>query len=123
VIILKQAIRTTVTILIALCFAVPVMGAGQEMSKPNINLFAGEVKTISVKEKTIFLKNDKAEMTIVCNEKTVFRSGKSKVTFDDIKKGDMAAVIYDVVDGSNVAKSISFQSLKASPATEQKAKP
>ena len=82
------------------------------MKKPNINLFAGEVKTISVEEKTIFLKNDKAEMTIVCNDKTVFRSGTSKVTFSDIKKGDIAAVIYDVVDGKNVAKSITFQVIK-----------
>ena len=66
---MRQAIRTIVTIVIALCFAVPVIGAGQDVKKPNINLFAGEVKTISVEEKTIFLKNDNAEMAIVCTDK------------------------------------------------------
>ena len=121
---MKQAIRIVVTIAIAFCFAAPVIGAGQEMKKPNINLFAGEVKTINAKEKTIFLKNDNAEMTIVCNDKTVLRSGMSKtISFDDMKKGDIAAAIYDVIDGKNVAQSVTFHVLKASPATEQKAKP
>jgi len=102
---------------IALCLAVSVLAAGQEMKKPNINLFAGEVKAISADEKSIFLKNDKEEMTIVCNDRTAFRSGTAKVTFADIKKGDIAAVIYDVVEGRNVAKSITFQSVKsAAPA-------
>lgn len=120
---MKQAIRAIVTVVLAFCFAVPVMGAGQEMSTPKINLFAGEVKEINVAEKSIYLKNDKAAMTIVCNDKTVLRSGNSKVTFNDIKKGNIAAVIYDVIDGKNVAKSITFHTLTAPPATEQKAKP
>ena len=115
---MKQVIRIMVTIAIALCFAAPVIGAGQEMSKPNINLFAGEVQAIDVKEKTIYLKNDKAEMTIACNDKTVMRSGMSNVAaFGDIKTGDIAAAVYDVIDGRNVAKSITFQSVNsAAPA-------
>jgi len=120
---LKQAIRIVVTIVIALCFAAPVIGAGQDVKKPDINLFAGEVKEINVAEKSLFLKNDKAEMTVVCNDKTALRSGNSPVTFNDIKKGYIAAVIYDVIDGKNVAKSITFHSLKATSGTEQKAKP
>jgi hypothetical protein len=112
-----------VTIVIALCSAVPVIGAGQDVKNPNINLFAGEVNEINITENSIFLKNDKAEMTVVCNDKTALRSGNSKVTFNDIKKGDIAAVIYDVIDGKNVAKSITFHSLKATSGTEQKAKP
>ena len=115
---MKQAIRIMVTIVIALCFAAPVIGAGQDVKKPNINLFAGEVKAISVGEKTIFLKNDNAEMTVVCNDKTALRSGMSKVTFGDIKKGDIAVVIYDVIDGKNVAKSITFQSSKGAASTK-----
>jgi hypothetical protein len=120
---LKQAIRIMVTIVIAFCFAAPVIGAGQDVKKPNINIFAGEVKEINAVEKSIFLKNDNAEMTVVCNEKTAMRSGNSKVTFNDIKKGDIAAVIYDAVGGKNVAKSITFQTLKASAVPQQKAKP
>lgn len=114
---MKQAIRIMTVITIALCLAVSVLAAGKEMKKPNINLFAGEVKAINAEEKSIFLKNDKAEMTIVCNDRTAFRSGTSKVTFADIKEGYIAAVIYDVVEGKNVAKSITFHILKsAAPA-------
>jgi hypothetical protein len=120
---LKRAIRIMVTIGIALCFAAPVIGAGQDVKNPNINMFAGEVKEINVAEKSLLLKNDKAKMTVVCNNKTAYRSGNSSVTFNDIKKGDIAAVIYDAVNGNNVAKSITFQALKASAATQQKAKP
>lgn len=120
---MKQAIRIVATIVIALCLAAPVIGAGQDVKKPNINLFAGEVKEINVAEKSLFLKNDKADMTVVCNDKTAFRSGNSKVTFNDIKKGSIAAVIYDVVDGKYVAKSITFYTLKPTSGAEQKAKP
>jgi Cu/Ag efflux protein CusF len=121
---LKKAIRILITLVLAFCIAAPVIGAEPKMKNPNINLFAGEVKTVDAKEKTIFLKNDSGEMTIVWNEKTVLRSGMSKAAnFEDIKLGDIAAVVYDVVDGKNVARSINLQSLKASPAAGQKTKP
>jgi hypothetical protein len=120
---LKRAIRIMVTIGIALCFAASAIGAGQEVKNPNVNIFAGEVKEINVADNSLLLKNDTAKMTVVCNNKTVYRSGNSNVTFNDIKKGHIAAVVYDVVTGKNVAKSITFQALKASAATEQKAKP
>ena len=90
--------------------------------KPKINFIAGEVKSIDVKTKMIVIKTEKGEKTIVCTDKTVMQSGKSKVTFDDIKKGDIAAVIYDVINGKNVAKNITFHSTGA-PAAGQKAKP
>jgi ribosomal protein S12 len=93
------------------------------MSKKKINFIAGEVKSIDVKTKTIVIKTEKDEKSVVCTDKTVMQSGKSKVTFDDIRKGDIAAVIYDVINGKNVAKNMTFHSTKGAPAAEQKAKP
>lgn len=120
---MKQALRAFFILGITLCFVVPVMAVEKNASKPKINFFAGEVKSIDAKTKTIVIKREKEEKSIVCTDKTVMQSGKSKVTFADIKKGDIAAVIYDVVDGKNVAKNITFHSTQGEPAAGQKAKP
>ena len=120
---MKRALRIALITALALCLAVPVIAAGKDMSKKKVNFFAGEVKSVDVKTKTIVIKAEKDEKSVVCTDKTVLQSGKSTMKFDDIKKGDIAAVIYDVINGKNVAKNMTFHSTKGAPATEQKAKP
>jgi len=119
---MKRALRIALITALALCLAAPVIAAGKDVSKKKINFIAGEVKSIDAKTKMIVIKTEKEEKSVVCTDKTVMQSGKSKVTFADIKKGDIAAVIYDVVNGKNVAKNVTFHSTGV-PAAGQQAKP
>ena len=81
---------------------------------------AGTVKTIDTREKTITLQNnDIGEFTCTLDDKSSLRGKK---TMADIKVGDLAALIYEDVNGTHLAKSITVIS-PAGSSSEEKAKP
>lgn len=74
-----------------------------------IKLFAGAVERIDINEKLIVLKNDKeGEVTFVIDEKTVIRTSEGFKSINDIKVGNIASLVYEIVDGKRLAKSITI---------------
>lgn len=110
-----------VVVLMSFVFSLAVMGyAAEKGNKPN--LAAGAVKAIDVKAKTITLMADKKpDFTCSLNDKTVIRSNSNqKVTFDDIKVGNIIVLIYEVVDGKNIATTVTVAGQIAAPAADKK---
>jgi Cu/Ag efflux protein CusF len=102
---LNKTVLAIVSIFLVFAFAETGFSAGKEAA---IKMAAGEVKAVDTKAKTITIRNDKqAESVFVFDDKTVVRArNKNNSTFDDVKVGDIAALIYDQVGGKSVIKSI-----------------
>ena len=72
-----------------------------------MQVFAGLIKAIDTKEKTITLQNDKTpEFTCTVNDKAVIRINNEKKSFADIRTGNIAVAVYEEMNGKNVVKSI-----------------
>lgn len=86
-----------------------------------IQVFAGLIKTIDVKEKTITLQNDKTpEFTCIIDDKAVIRMANGKKSMvADIRIGDIAAVAYEEINGKNIATSITAMTPAASSSSEK----
>jgi predicted RNA-binding protein len=76
----------------------------------DIKLFAGAVKNIDMNQGIITLKNDRdGESTFVLGQNVVVKANdNSTKTVNDIKVGDIAALVYDEVEGKRIAKSITI---------------
>jgi Cu/Ag efflux protein CusF len=101
---LNKAGLAIVSIFLVFAFAGTCFSAGKEAS---IKMAAGEVKAVDTKAKTISISNNKqAESVFVFDDRTVVRVSNKNSTVDNIKIGDIAALIYDEVSGKSVIKSI-----------------
>ncbi len=71
-------------------------------------LAAGAVKTIDANAKSVTISSSKQpDFTFSVSKETVVRSNDGRnVTFADIKVGAILALSYEVVDGKNIAKSV-----------------
>lgn len=96
-----------------------------------IKTAAGVIKVFDTKEKTITLRDDKADFTCIIDDKTVFRMTDGNKALTDIKAGDVVALVkvgyiaalaYEEVNGKNLAKSITVISSAVSSSGE-KSKP
>ena len=79
------------------------------ISAKDVKLFAGAVKNLDINQKSITLKNDKdGESTFIVDEKTIIRSNNINKSINDIKVGDITALLYEEIDGKHIAKSITL---------------
>lgn len=112
-----------VSVIIAFVFVFSFAGMTFSAEKQNMKVFAGAVKKIDTKEKTITLWNDKVpEFTCSVDENNITKSGSGKKTLADIKIGDIVVVAYGEVNGKNVAKAVTISS-PAAASPGEKAKP
>jgi Cu/Ag efflux protein CusF len=79
----------------------------------------GEVTAVDAKAGTLTIKSKKEEVSLSTNDKTVIRTGKEKKTLADIKVGEKVRARYSEVDGKNLAKSISYGSMKMAEKPEK----
>lgn len=109
--------------LISVFFVVSFVGissAADKRTKPKVA--AGAVKTIDLQAKTLTLREDtKPDLTCSFDDKTTLRSNNGqKITFADIKIGAILVLVYDIVDGKNIAKSITVAGQVDAPTPEKK---
>src|SRR3990172_5329503 len=69
----------------------------------------GEITAIDAKAMTLTVKSKKAEVALTANDKTKVMMDKEAKTLSDFKAGDKVMVKYSVLEGKNVAKSISIK--------------
>ena len=74
----------------------------------DVKLFAGAVKNVDINQGFITLKNDRdGESTFILGQNVVVKANdNSSKTVNDIKVGDIAALVYDEIEGKRIAKSI-----------------
>lgn len=100
---MNKAVLAIVSIFLVFALAGIGFSAGKEAA---IKMAAGEVKAVDAKAKTITISNNKVESVFVFDGKTVVRASNKNSTVDNIKVGDVAALIYDEVGGKSVIRSI-----------------
>jgi hypothetical protein len=116
VILLNKAVSAIIVIL--LVFAFTGMAFSAENNKKT-QVFGGKITAINTKEKTITLKNDETpKFTCIFNDKTLIRMTNGQKPID-MKINDIIAVLYEEVNGKNIAKSISALAPAASSSKGQ----
>lgn len=116
---MNKLVLGIVSIFIVLAFAGITFSA--ENAK-GMKMAAGQVKAIDTKTKTLTIVNDKeGDLTYVVTDKTVVRANNKQAgSFDDIKVGDIAALVFYDVNGKKEIKSITVMSLAtASPSANK----
>ncbi|HUO76570.1 MAG TPA: hypothetical protein VMU21_03245 [Thermodesulfovibrionales bacterium] len=117
-----------VPVIIAIALVLSFTGMTSSADKgEKITMVAGAVKAIDTKQKTITLEtNELGKFTCILDDKTLLLGRK---TIADVKVDDVAAVIYEDVNGKHIAKSITVASPagssskeKTAPATSQEKK-
>jgi hypothetical protein len=102
--------------------AVPAEAVNQE---PEIQWVWGEVVTVDLQNKTVFVKyldyesDQEKEMGVAADDKTTFENVAS---VDELKPKDTVSIDYVSVEGKNIAKNISVEKLETqqAPPTETK---
>jgi len=101
---LNKAVSLIIVILLVFSFTGITFSAENDKK---IQAFGGKITAINTKEKTITFKNDETpEFKCIFDEKTVVRMANGEKAKSDIKLGDIVAVVYEEVNGKNIAKSI-----------------
>ncbi len=114
--------RRIFSVLVSVAFVFSLSAATFSAEKAKLNMAAGAVKTIDVKTKTVTIRADKQpDFTFSINDETVLKSSKGqKVTIDDIRVGVILVLMYDVVDGKNIAKSVTVAGVAVTASPEKK---
>lgn len=113
-----------VPVVIAVAFVFSLAGMTSSAERQQKKLFAGTIKKIDTKEKVITLENDRvAEFTCSVDEKSIPQMTNGKKTLADMKVGDIAVVVYEEVNGKNVAKGITVQPPPMTASPKQKNEP
>jgi hypothetical protein len=118
---LKKVI--TVIIMTFLVFSFAGITFSSEKGK-KMEVFAGLIKAIDTKERTVTLKNDKApEFTCIVNDKTAIRLNSEIKSFADIRTGNIAVAVYESINGKNVARSVTIMPPAAASSSAGQSKP
>lgn len=113
-----------VPVIIAIVLVFSFAGTTFSAEKKKFEVFGGGVKAIDLKEKTVTLWNDSVpEFICSVDDRSISKQTSGNKTLADIKVGDIAVVVYDKVNGKNVAKSITITSREAASRPPEKAKP
>ncbi len=109
---MRKRVGVIISVLLVLSFA----GTSYAVEKRKINFVNGVVKSFDAKTGAITVKaNGKPDFTYFIDSKTVLRMSNGRKTADQIKVGDMAAAVYQEVQGKPVATSITVLTLQAPP--------
>ena len=97
-----------VSLIIMIFFVFSFTGIAFSAEKnKKMQVFGGLITAIDTKENIITLKNDKTpEFTCIVDDKALKRNTNGKKSMADIRIGDIVAVVYEEVNGKNIAKSI-----------------
>ncbi len=108
-----------VSILLILSFA-GIASAGQNENK--FKIAVGAVKAIDPTSKAITLMADnRPDFTCLIDDKTTLRSGAgSPVSYADIKVGNLVVLVYEEVEGKNVARALTLTSQSPLPSPAKK---
>jgi len=140
VILVKKAIAIIVSLLFVLSVAGMSFATDKAMEKKEapmkeekalekkapakVKQITGEVAAVDAMANSITVKGKKAEMTVVCGDKTKVMMGKEKKACTDVKVGDKVTAKYTESDGKNMAKSVSIHAAKpAEKKMDKKAEP
>jgi len=118
------SVNKVVPVIIAIALVFSFTGMTFSAEKEKMKVFGGGVKAINLKEKTMTLWNDKVpEFTCSVDDKSISKTTSGNKTLADIKVGDIAVVVYEEVNGKNVAKSITVTSRAAAASSGEETKP
>ncbi len=94
--------------LLLLLFVFSLLGTVAAQERAKINMVSGVVKTVDAKNKTVIIRVDRqTDFTFSFADKTVLRSNNGqKISFNDITIDTVLVLTYDIIDGKNVANSI-----------------
>ena len=113
----------TVIIVTLLVFSFTGTAFSSEKGK-KMQVFAGLIKAIDAKERTVTLKNDKApEFTCIVNDQAVIRLNNETKSFADIRTGNIGVAVYEEMNGKNVVKSLTVMPPKAASSSGGQSKP
>ncbi len=119
---MKRAFTIITLTFIVLTFTGQSYGRGgmsKVMGEMGVKQTAGEVTAVDAKEKKVTVDGMRGPVTVTCDEKTSVKMGNEYRTCEDIKVGDNANVLFDIVEGKATAQTI-YLSPPAAPSPEEK---
>ncbi len=117
---MKKRIAVIISVLLALSFAWTTYA----VEKTNMKFASGVVKAFDAKTGAITVKADRRpEFTCFIDARTMLRMSSGRKTADQIKIGDIAAIVYEEVQNKPVATSITVVTPQNSTSGEKKNTP
>lgn len=108
---MKRTLMIIFSVIMVFSLAGQALAADKPKSPEGIKFAAGTMKSLDAEAKTIVITTKDGDVSIVCDDSTMFASGSDGKALSDINEGDIVAAVYKEVEGKNVAKSITFKNI------------